>query len=258
MVANSTDTGTIDTGKIDTEELGTPESEWACWDHVYPALDLSRCREMIVVAPHPDDEVLGVGGLMAMAAATGITVTVLAVTDGGASHPGSPTVTPDQLVAERSRETRRALRQLGLDLDPIRLGFGDGEVSAHEEELTHALTEFLSNEPGTWCLLPWRGDGHPDHEATARACLTASERLGITAVEYPVWMWHWARPGDSSVPWDRAFAVELGSDVTEAKRRAAAQFVTQTTALSSDPADRPVLPPHVLERLLRPYEVVFA
>ena len=80
------------------DDPGTPESDWAAWAPAHPPLDLTRCHEMIVVAPHPDDEVLGVGGLMSTAAAAGIRVSVVAVTDGGGSHPGSPTITSDELM----------------------------------------------------------------------------------------------------------------------------------------------------------------
>jgi LmbE family N-acetylglucosaminyl deacetylase len=240
------------------DDPGTPESDWAAWAPAYPPLDLSRCHEMIVVAPHPDDEVLGVGGLMSTAAAAGIRVSVVAVTDGGGSHPGSPTITSDELVDARPREAQRALAKLGLDVDPIRLGFSDGSVAEHEDELARALTELMSGGQGTWCLTPWRGDRHPDHEATARACLTASRRVGIAVLEYPVWMWHWAVPGDPEVPWSRAFAVSLDESTLDKKRQAAREFVTQVSPLSDHPADRAVLPPHVLDRLVRPYEVVFA
>lgn len=243
---------------FDAAELGTPEAEWSSWNHSLPPLDLSRCREMIVVAPHPDDEVLGVGGLMSIAASAGIPVSVVGVTDGGASHPGSPTLTPDQLIDVRPREARRALATIGLDIDPIRLGFPDGGVAEHEDELARALTELLSGGPGTWCLTPWRGDRHPDHEATARATLTAARRVGIAVLEYPVWMWHWARPDCTDVPWSRGFEIDLDERTARVKKEAVQQFTTQVAPLSDHPADRPVLPTHVLDRLLRSYEVVFA
>ncbi|MGA9871066.1 MAG: PIG-L family deacetylase [Rhodococcus sp. (in: high G+C Gram-positive bacteria)] len=243
---------------FDTTTHGTSETEWSAWNRPFPALDLSRCTELVVVAPHPDDEVLGVGGLMSIAAASGIAVTVIAVTDGSASHPGSPTMSAAELEAERPRETRRALARLGLDIDPIRLGFADGDVSGQEDELARALTELLSGGPGTWCLTPWRADRHPDHEATARATLTAAKRVGIAVLEYPVWMWHWARPDHPDVPWGRALSVELDAQVQQNKRLAAQEFATQIAPLSTHPADAAILPPPVLDRLLRSYEVVFA
>lgn len=243
---------------FDASTYGTPESDWRSWNQKYSPLDLSSCREMIVVAPHPDDEVLGVGGLMSIAAASGVRVSVVSVTDGGASHPGSPTMTPEKLVSERPRESRRALAHLGVDLDPIRLGFPDGAVPEHELELTRALIPLLSGGPGTWCVTTWRGDKHPDHEATARACLAAARPAGIAVLEYPVWMWHWAHPSDNEVPWGRAFGVDLDEHTVGRKQAAVAEFRTQIAPLSDHPADRAVLPSYVTDRLVRPYEVVFA
>ena len=56
------------------------------------------------------------------------------------------------------------------------------------------LTDLLS--PDTWCAATWRGDGHPDHDAVGRAAATACDAVGCRLLEYPVWMWHWARPGE--------------------------------------------------------------
>jgi LmbE family N-acetylglucosaminyl deacetylase len=240
---------------FDGSEAGTPESAWRAAKPTYPPADLGGCRELVVVAPHPDDEILGVGGFMSIAAAAGVRVRIVAVTDGGGSHEGSPTVTPEQLIAERPEESRRALARLGVDADPVRLGIPDGDVAAHENDVAEAIARILT--PDSWCLTTWRGDRHPDHEATARACLAAAARTGVRVVEYPVWMWHWARPGHTDVPWDRAHAVALDSHTLAAKKAAVQEFRTQIAPLSTHPADRAVLPPHVLERLLRPYEVIF-
>ena len=60
----------------------------------------------VVVAPHPDDETLLSGGLIAHQARAGVPVIVLAVTDGEAAYPGDP----DGLARQRRREQRQALR----------------------------------------------------------------------------------------------------------------------------------------------------
>lgn len=46
-------------------------------------------RRLVIVAPHPDDETLGCGLLIAAAVRAGVRVAVIALTDGQASHPGS-------------------------------------------------------------------------------------------------------------------------------------------------------------------------
>ena len=69
---------------------GTAESEWRSWRrlHELPVLEVGGWPSVAVVAAHPDDEVLGVGGLLAMTAAAGAPIRLVAVTDGEASHPG--------------------------------------------------------------------------------------------------------------------------------------------------------------------------
>lgn len=70
---------------------GTPETAWRAWPPLaaLPRLDPAGVRRALVVAPHPDDEVLGPGGTLAVLAAGGTAVAVLALTDGEASHPAS-------------------------------------------------------------------------------------------------------------------------------------------------------------------------
>ena len=69
---------------------GTAEQSWESWLDLrhLPAADPLAWPSVAVVAAHPDDEVLGVGGTMAMLAAAGARLRLIAVTDGEASHPG--------------------------------------------------------------------------------------------------------------------------------------------------------------------------
>jgi LmbE family N-acetylglucosaminyl deacetylase len=235
------------------EGAGTSEDTWRDWAAVagWPALRLDPATPPLVVAPHPDDEVLGAGGLLAMLAAAEVVV----VTGGEASHPGSRVYHPDQLAAIRRDETAEALRRLGLPETSVRhLGQPDGEVD--EAALTAHLAERLA--PGRWCLATWRGDGHPDHEAVGRAAAAACAATGAILLEYPIWTWHWAHPGDERVPWDRARRLGLTDAARHAKEQAILAFPSQIEDLGPDPADAAILPPHVLARFRRPYEVVFS
>lgn len=235
------------------EGTGTDDARWRSWPAVmqWPALTIDPPEPPLVVAPHPDDEVLGVGGLLAICRAA----EVMAVTDGEASHPDSTVHTPAQLAALRRDETTEALRRLGLTGTPVRhLGQPDGGID--EDAVTAALIARLT--PGRWCLATWRGDGHPDHEAVGRAAAAACAATGARLLEYPVWAWHWAEPGDDRVPWARAHRIDLPAPARLAKEAAIQAFPSQIADLGPEPADAAILPAHVLARFRRPFEVVFA
>lgn len=233
---------------------GTSEAVWL--PHLrsltLPELDLPAPELVVVVAPHPDDEVLAVGGLLALLSAAGTRVDVLAVTDGEASNPGG-SVGPEQLALLRVEETSRALHLLGTTGTVTRLALPDGGRDALEEPVTAAL----SLSPDDWLLGPWAQDGHPDHEAVGRACVTAAARSGARLLEFPVWAWHWATPGPA-LPWGRARRVTLPAPVQTRKAQALQAFTTQVAPLGPLPQDAPVLPTHVLARFARPFEIVFA
>ena len=94
---------------VDLGGDGTPEDAWLNWRELAgrPKLRmLTPPATAVVVAPHPDDEVLGVGGLLSLLARAGTAIHVVAVTDGEASHPKSPTLTPQELAARRISESR--------------------------------------------------------------------------------------------------------------------------------------------------------
>jgi LmbE family N-acetylglucosaminyl deacetylase len=125
---------------------------------------------LVVVAPHPDDEVLTAGGLLQLLAQRGHALLLVAVTDGEGSHAGSPEWPPERLVTVRPRESAEALACLGIERpELLRLGIADGGVAAAEAALASRLAALLA--PGDVVVTTWRYDGHPDHEATARACL---------------------------------------------------------------------------------------
>ena len=243
------------------DHAGTPEAHWresGVLDAL-PVLDSTTtgpAGRVVVVAPHPDDEVLGVGGLLATWAAQGTEVHVVAVTDGEASHPGSPTLGPLALMDRRREERRRALDRLGLVGAAVtRCRLPDGAVAGAEDELERALLAVL--RPGDLCLAPRTDDGHPDHEAAARAAGRAVARCGAAAASYAVWFWHRYGPDDAGLDWSGAVRAPLGSAARAAKRAAVAEFTSQIAPLSDDPRDAVVLPAAVLDRLTREFEVLW-
>lgn len=242
------------------EGEGTPDADWQAWPGL-AALPLVTARELVpgsaravIVAPHPDDEILACGGLLQLLAAQGSEVLLVAVTDGGASHPGSVQWPAERLTRVRPGESAQAASTLGISPAWLRLRLPDGGVAAREAHLGAMLQEIL--RPGDTVLTTWRHDGHPDHEACGRACAAAAPMCGALLVEMPVWTWHWAAPGDARVPWQRAHRLLLPDEVLRRKRDAVRCFASQLDADASTGQDA-ILAPHTLQRLLHPCEVYF-
>lgn len=238
---------------------GHPEQAWqqSPWLAALPVVS-SRCllqgvRRMVVVSPHPDDEVLGCGGLIHAARAAGIDVRLLAVTSGEACYPGHPRWTPDELREIRANELRLALAQLGVAASAITfLDIPDGAVAPNEPALREAIGGHLLPGDHVFCTASW--DGHPDHEATGRAARDAARKQQSRLSEFPVWAWHWSDPTRASPPRPGGVRCSLSSAAWQAKQRAMACFVSQREG----PGDRqPILPPHVIERFDRYDEVFF-
>lgn len=240
---------------------GTSESQWAGCRRLaaVPTVQVSDLvpsgSRAVVVAPHPDDEVLAAGGLLALATQIGRAVAVVAVTDGTASHPGSRLWRPERLAQERPRETLSALKTLGAYPQAlVRLAMPDGGLSSQEAELAARLEALL--RPVDVVFTTWQFDGHPDHEATGRAVLRACAAVGARCIEAPVWAWHWAAPGDERLPWKRARRLPMPEVVAQRKQEAVTAFASQTGADPSTGAG-PVLRPTTVARAARPFEMFF-
>jgi LmbE family N-acetylglucosaminyl deacetylase len=234
---------------------GTPAADWTAWDRAFPELSLHDCPGLLLVGPHPDDETLGFGATAATLHSRGVDVRVVSVSDGGGAYLNLSPLERTWLERARRSELLRATSYLGLTR-PISLGLPDGTLCDHETGLADTLSALLSElRPGAWCAATWRGDGHPDHEAVGRAAAVAAQRAGAKLLEYPVWMWHWARPDDTAVPWHRMARLAPDRAAVARKQVAAQEFQSQLTGY--DPDTDPVLPPFALRRLLAVGEVAF-
>lgn len=242
------------------EGHGPLESAWQrCdWLEALPSVEadtvLLGARRLVVVSPHPDDEVLACGGLMQAALAQGCAVQVVSVTDGEACYPDQPHWPVTRLRDARRRELATAMQALGMDATHVTaLGLPDGDVGRHETDLAAHLAARLF--PGDVVVAPWVRDAHPDHEATGRAACAAAASCGARALQYPVWAWHWLDPSAASGPWTNAQRVGMCTASQSRKQQAIAAFATQTGAVDGLTCD-PILPDHVLARFQRSYEVL--
>jgi LmbE family N-acetylglucosaminyl deacetylase len=161
----------------------TPEEQWLPTLRYLPPWGLPAVPTL-VLAPHPDDETLGAGGLIAKLRTQGTPVTVVAVTDGESAYDDMK-----RLNEIRVPEQTEALRRLGVRESMIqRLKLPDRDVSSHEDELVDLLLPLVT--PETLVIAPWPGDFHPDHEAVGRAAARVSRLRNSPVAYYLFWTWH--------------------------------------------------------------------
>lgn len=146
-------------------------------------VDLPPGRRVAVIAPHPDDELVGAGGTMAKHLAAGDPVTVIMLTSGeaSASFVGQGAGSARQ---QREDEARAGLAEIGLG--PGNIHF----LHVPEKELTAGagasaagrLKEALGESGATVVYSPSPADGHAGHAAAAR--LLASVVGDLPAVRH--------------------------------------------------------------------------
>jgi LmbE family N-acetylglucosaminyl deacetylase len=213
---------------------------------------------LVVVAPHPDDDVLGCGALIARAAQR-IPVRVVYVTDGSASHLGSAAYPPQRLKDLREHEARRGLRRLGVAAAPRFLEWPDGTVpmadSSDAAPLLEMLAECLPQEADVAVALPWRRDPHGDHRAVASLVETILRaRPHVARFAYAVWLG--VRGGDDDAP-QPGEGTLIDVDIRPwlpAKRAALREHRSQLGRLITDAVESFELPAALLARALGPVE----
>jgi LmbE family N-acetylglucosaminyl deacetylase/GT2 family glycosyltransferase len=139
----------------------------------YEAASSLPGSRVLVLAPHPDDEVFGCGGALARHAEQGATITVVILTDGAYG------AAADQ--AEAVRETRRAESRAAAAVlgygEPRFLGLPDRGLS-YGEPLIDTLKELLGETEADLVYAPSLHEMHPDHRSLGMAAFEAVRRLG--------------------------------------------------------------------------------
>jgi N-acetylglucosamine malate deacetylase 1 len=141
-------------------------------------------QRVLVVAPHPDDEVIAVGGNLALHQRLGSEVLTLFVTlDAPPADVG------------RKGEAERVARLLGFD--HRFLGFPDGSISLHEPALSRVIVDTIRSFRPEVIYCPFPGDHHRDHQATSACTGAAVAEAGYEGEVwcYELWSCLWPNIG---------------------------------------------------------------
>ena len=146
-------------------------------------------ERLLVLAPHPDDEVIGCGGVIGQHVTNRRKVRVVIATDGAAADPTGGD--RDAYRIRREAESSAGLERLGRGIELHFLRFGDRELDASDETLAAKLREHLQTFRPDLILVPSPIEFHPDHVALSRAFCdlvagdaTLSADLGIARVAF--------------------------------------------------------------------------
>ena len=168
---------------------------------------------VLVIAPHPDDEVLGCGGTIARMAQEGHDVTVAIVTRGTPLFPASQ-------VRRVRAEARKAAQFLGVRT----LRFLDLPVTTlhliPEHKLNATFSRLVDEFRPELVFLPFPGDRHEDHRQIFDAAMIALRPDGRRPLVRRVACYetvsetHWTAPG-MEPPFQPNWFVDIGSSLRD-------------------------------------------
>lgn len=147
-------------------------------------MDGLKERRVLVISPHPDDDVIGCGGTIYKYHLNGAEVTSVYMTDGRKGKPGCD---EDEVVSIRRGEVKKASAIVGIG-SLIFLDNRDSELSSNPKTIEE-LSKIIKELKPEAVFLPFLLDNHPDHIATNNIFIQATKNYNGTMAcfGYEIW-----------------------------------------------------------------------
>jgi FkbM family methyltransferase len=226
-------------------------------------LDAREPGRTLVISPHPDDECLGCGALLARLAHDDLdSVHVVYVTDGSKSHPSHPSLSAADLARERREEAQAALAVLGVTWSNAHyLNLEDGSLAhlndTSRQNLDDRLCGIFEKVRPSRILLPLRFDGSSEHDASFEHVTRAlrQHKEPVRLLEFPVWA-AW-RPHLLAKSLSRARVVHRFGARPWLRQKENALRCHRSQLLAMPPWPQPAVSPEFVSYFLRPNEYYF-
>lgn len=137
----------------------------------------NKVKKILIIAPHPDDEVLGMGGTLSLLKAKGEAMTLCLVTDGSSTQYKNN----DSIGKKKMAECHKAMKILGIK-NIISLGFKDMQLDqAPHFKLNESLKKVIDDTKAEMIFAPSPIDLNKDHQLVAESLKVAVRPVGPTA-----------------------------------------------------------------------------
>ncbi len=128
-------------------------------------------KRILVIAPHPDDEILGVGGSISRFSGEGREVFVVIVTK------GYPPLFDEEFIKLSRKEALDAHKFLGVK-DTIFLDFPAANLDTiPKREINKKLLEVIEYVKPEIIFIPFNGDLHMDHQVIFNSALVSARTI---------------------------------------------------------------------------------
>lgn len=164
------------------------------FDHHLVVDNIISAQNVLVLSPHPDDDVFGLGGALHKLSKCGSKITVAYLCDGSGGVPegrdeeGEPKRIDKDLIEIRKNEAKNSAEILGFN-DLRFFGYQDGKLAAGTA-VARALSDLINEVKPDIIFVPSFLDNHPDHRATNEVLINVLSGKQIAVKEiwaYEIW-----------------------------------------------------------------------
>lgn len=154
------------------------------------SLELDNMHNVLIISPHPDDEVFGCGNLMKELCQRRIRVTLLILSK-GEGIANTCNLLPEEVITARQRLAKQANSILGMNITDIKfLDFLDGRFAETDNGEVAKLEKIIKTVKPDTIFYPHPYDGSPDHIIASDIITRLTDQLPISRYHYCVWLWH--------------------------------------------------------------------
>ncbi|MCF8384018.1 MAG: PIG-L family deacetylase [Chlorobium sp.] len=177
---------------------------------------------VLVVAPHPDDEIIGLGGYILKYIKNGGRLTIMYLTDGEKSLHD---IDPGLIAKKRIEISECVAGSIGIQLTDLkRLHFLDGNIpDINDDSFSGAVSEVGKIVKGInpeVIFVPYYLDGHSDHVAAFEIMrrLISDEQMQCRLYGYWVWLWYTISMRNiSNIDWAKTRIIRIGKEFNAKK-----------------------------------------